>query len=315
MTVTTNALIPALEDARQAHTAVIDRFRSDANATPVGPHRSALEDHMAATKKHIARIDDHIRALRPSRPLQDTIQSVGRLTRDAARLTRLPLEIGALIATETVHGRKSADERRLLTNAEDEYAITARAVAACRAGQSIAEEARDQAAADLFEALLRQDEELLRRLQDSLAEHAAAVAAEAESGGRPSPEAGPAAAAIRVTEEIQGAVTRAEDLPAFGYEQLSITDIAGQLRMLSQADLTVIEGYERAHADRPEILSTIERLRGSQPWPGYDGMSTEQIRARLHSADPALAGQVVEYEGAHRRRSTVITAAEARIAL
>ncbi|CAM5527115.1 hypothetical protein [Streptomyces aurantiogriseus] len=315
MAVTTNALIPALEDVRQAHAAVLDRFRSDVNVTPVGPHRSALEDHMAATQEHIARIDDRLRVLRPRRPLQDTIQSVGLLARDAVRLTRLPWEIGALIAAEAMRGRQSAGERRLLRNAEDEYAITARAVAACRAGQSIAEGARDRAAADLFEALLRQDEELLRRLQDSLAEHAAAVAAEADGGRRPAAEGGPDEEAARAADETPGAVTRAEDLPVSGYEQLGVSDITGQLRMLSQADLTVIEGYERAHAHRPEILNTIERLRGSQPWPVYDDMTTEQIKARLHSADPVVAGQVLEYERDHRRRTAVITAAEARIAL
>lgn len=270
---------------------------------------------MSATQEHIARIDDRIRKLRPSRPLQDTIQSVGLLARDALRLTRLPLEIGALVAAEAMRGRQSADERRLLRNAEDEYAITARAVAACRAGQRIAEEAHDQAAADLFEALLRQDEELLRRLQDSLAEHAAAVAEQAGGGRCPSAEGGPDDEAGRAAEEGQGAVTRAEDLPVSGYEQLSIADVTGQLRMLSQADLTVIEDYERAHTNRPEILDAIERLRGNEPWPVYDEMTTEQIRARLHSADPALARQVLEYEGGHRRRTAVITAAEARIPL
>ncbi|MGP4043888.1 hypothetical protein [Streptomyces sp. 2A115] len=315
MTVTTNALIPALEDARQAHAAVIDRFRSDVNVTPAGPHRSALEEHVSATQHNIDRIDEHIRALRPSRPLQDTVQSFRLLAGDAARLVRLPWEIGGLIASETVRGRRSADERRLLRNAEDEYAITARAVAASRAGQSIAEEAHDQAAADLFDALLRQDEELLRQLQDSLAEHAVAVAAEADGGQRSSAEGGPGDAAIRVARHLQGAVTGAENLPISGYEQLSITDITGQLRRLSQADLTVIEDYERAHAERPEILNAVERLRGSEPWPVYDDMTTEQIRARLHSADPAVAGQVLEYERGHRRRSAVITAAEGRIAL
>ncbi|PAZ17324.1 hypothetical protein CLM62_02765 [Streptomyces sp. SA15] len=315
MAVTTNALIPALEDAREAHTAVIDRFRSDVNVTPAGPHRSALEDHMSATQDHITRIDRRIRALRPSRPLQDTIQSVGTLARDAVRLTRLPLEIGALIATEAIRGRQSTDERRLLRNAEDEYGITARAVAACRAGQSIAVEAHDQAAADLFEELLRQDEDLLRRLQDSLAEHAAAVAAEAADAWRASMEGGPADAATRVAQEVRGAVTRAEDLPVSGYEQLEVSDLTGQLRMLSQADLTVVEGYERAHANRPEVLNAIERLRVGEPWPGYDDMAAEQIRARLQGVDPALAGEVLEYERGHRRRSAVITAAEARLTL
>jgi hypothetical protein len=40
MTVTTDVLVPALEDTREAHAAVIDRFQSDLAVTPSGPHRT-----------------------------------------------------------------------------------------------------------------------------------------------------------------------------------------------------------------------------------------------------------------------------------
>jgi hypothetical protein len=348
MTVTTDALLPALEDAREAHAAVIDRFRSDMTVTPAGPYRQVLERHVTDTQDQIDRIEHHVREIRPSRPLRDTVETVRSLARGAVRTTRLPLEIGALIATGMLRGRYPASERRLLKNAEDEYAMTARALAASRAGESIAEQANDQAASDLLGALRRRDEELLETLQNSLTEHAQAVVAAAHVG-RTAPDGGglPSAAtrtlltafdrvrdaartatqqtvrttegaarqmprATRMAEELQGAVTRAEDLPISGYDQLRVTEITQQLPNLSQTDLTVIDGYERAHANRPGVLNAIERLRGNEPWPGYDAMSPDQISARLQTTEPALARQVRDYEQRHQQRETIINAAEAR---
>jgi hypothetical protein len=338
MTVTTDVLVPALEDVRGAHAAVVDRFWS---VTPAGAER-----HVADVQDHIAGIDRHVRELRPGRPLRDTAELVRIVAEGAVRTCVLPLQVGAMIADGILRGPRRVDERRLLKDAEDEYAIAARALAACRVGQSIAEQAPDQAAVDLLSSLRRQDEQLLEALEDSLAEHARTVAT--TTGGRPAPTdggglAGAAVRAVRTTvdrigkaarsggqqtgratvgavrrvpggprmaEEVQGAVTREEDLPVPGYGRLPVTDIVQRLRMLSQRDLTVVEGYERAHADRPMVLNAIEYLRGGEPWDDYDAMTPDQINGQLQAASPAVARQVVEYEQRHRRREAVITAAK-----
>jgi hypothetical protein len=269
----------------------------------------------------------------------------------AARATMLPLRIGSTIVTGMLRGRRPTDERRLLQNAEEEYAVTARALVACRAGESIAEQVHDQATADLLSSLRRQDEELLETLEDSVARQARAVAA--RSNGHRTPQAGSdladAAAhtvraavdrlreaarsggrrtrgaargvvrempyATRMAEGVQGAVTREQDLPIHGFSQLSVTDIQQHLRTLSQTELTVIEGYERTHANRPGVLKAIEQLRGSEPWAGYDHMDPEQITAQLHDVPSSVAEQVLEYERGHRRREMVINAAKARVSV
>jgi hypothetical protein len=235
-----------------------------------------------------------------------------------------------MIADGILRGPRQVDERRLLKNAEDEYAIAARALAACRVGQSIAEQAHDQTTRDLLASLRRQDEQLLEALEDSLAEHARAVAT--AKGGRPAPTggglAGTAARAVRTTTgriheaarsggqqtaraasgavrrvpgvtrmaaEVQGAATREDDLPIPGYGRLSDSDVIKRLRLLSLSDLTVVEGYERAHAARPRVLSTIdrlsaiERLRGGEPWADYEAMTADQISRWLETAGSALA--------------------------
>ncbi|WP_406724891.1 hypothetical protein WJ438_09845 [Streptomyces sp. GD-15H] len=347
MTVMTDALIPALEDVREAHAAVVDRFRVDMALTPVGPHHQTLQRHVADTEEHMARIDDHVREIRPRTLLRDTTELVRSVSDGAVRTARVPLEIGAVIAGGLLRAGRQVTEHELLRYAESKYAAAARALVACRAGESIAVLADDPEALDLLTALRRQDEQLLQTLENMVDEQARALAAASVNGHRPThSNGGPTAAAAqtmrttiarireatrtsgqktrrtatgtarempsvtRAAEHVQGAVTREEDLPISGYGRLTATDITQRLRDLSQSDLTVIEGFERAHANRSTVLRAIEELRGRQPWPDYDAMSPDQIAARLlRTAEPALVRQVLDYEQQHRQRDQVIAAA------
>jgi flagellar motility protein MotE (MotC chaperone) len=351
MTVMTDALVPALEDAREAHEAVVDRFRADVTITPPGPHRQMLERQMDDVQDSLRRIEDHVRELRPRGGLVEESVEIARfVSRNTVRTVMLPLTVGSTLVTEMLRGRRPNDERRLLRNAQDEYTVTARALAACRAGQSIAEEARDQATAELLSMLRRQDEELLEKLEDSVTDRARAVVAAsngfarenggggwadaaaravrtaaarvqdvAQSGGRRARGAAEGAVrempdATRMAEGVQGAVIREQELPIARFSQLSTDEIKQQLRTLSQSDLTVIEGYERTHANRPGVLDAIEQLRGNEPWDGYDTMNPDKITAQLQNVPSTVARQVLEYERLHQQRQEVISAAETRTA-
>ncbi|MEV7368210.1 hypothetical protein ACFVIL_39355 [Streptomyces sp. NPDC127159] len=175
MTLTTHALIPALQDARDAHAAVIDRFRADMAVTPVGPHRRAMEHHLADAHEYMTRIDEHVRAIRPRHLLSDTTAIVRTLVTGAFRAARIPMEAGAMIVDGLLYGGQPAAERRLLKNIEGEYAATAQALAACRVGESIAALADDERAMDLLGALRHQDEQLLQTLENSLEQVAQAM--------------------------------------------------------------------------------------------------------------------------------------------
>ncbi|GAA2656116.1 hypothetical protein [Streptomyces vastus] len=300
MTVMTDALIPALEDVREAHAAVIDRFRADMAVTAVGPRHQALRRHVVGTADRLARVDDHVREIRPRTLMRDTSELVRSVSDGAVRTVRVPLQ--AVIASGLLRGGRQATERGRLKNAEGEYAAVARALVSCRAGESIAAVADDEEAVDLLAALRRQDEQLLQALESSVDEEAQALAAAAAKAGRTvKGNGGPTAAAgqvvrttvarirevvrgggqqtrrtaagapeetpsvTRMAEQVQGAVTREEDLPIPGYGRLAATDIVQRLRDLSQSQLTVIEGFERAHANRATVLQAIEELRGSRP--------------------------------------------------
>ncbi|MFD4975759.1 hypothetical protein [Streptomyces sp. NPDC058424] len=118
-------------------------------------------------------------------------------------------------------------------------------------------------------------------------------------------------AATRVAEKVQGAMAREEALPVAGFSRLGVAEIQQRLRGLSQRELTVIEGYERAHAGRRGVLNTVEQLRQAEPWAGYDAMDPERIKMHLHDVSDRTARQVLEYERRHRQRDTLINAAEA----
>ncbi|MGW0330751.1 hypothetical protein ACWD0J_02545 [Streptomyces sp. NPDC003011] len=184
MAVMTEALLPALEDVRDAHRAVADRLRADVAVTPPGRDRQTMEIHLTDVQDTLRRIEQHIRDLRPRDLLDDTVDIARFLARGAVRVTRLPLTIGTMMVTGLLRGGRPPDERELLKNAEEEYAVIARALAACRAGQGIAEHVPDLATAALLASLRRQDEELLETLEDTVARQARAVAARA-SGRRP----------------------------------------------------------------------------------------------------------------------------------
>ncbi|MFD7409782.1 hypothetical protein ACFV7R_46010 [Streptomyces sp. NPDC059866] len=339
-----------LEDARQAHAAVLDRFRADVTVTPPGPYRQMLERQTDEVRDSVHLIQDQVRQLQPRGVLGSAVDLTRFVSRGAARTAVLPLAVGSKVVTGMLRGRGPADARQLLRNVEDEYATAARALAASRAGEVLAEQVDDQATADLLGSVRRQDEELLQALEHSLAEHARAVAA-STSGSRPGEgrgagladaagqtmrtafertrdvaqrggrrARGAAEGAVRemprpgrMAEEVQGAVTREEDLPIPGFSRLTAEKIEQRLRTLSQSDLTVIEGYERAHAHRKGVLDAIERLHAGEPWDGYDAMGPAEITARLQDAPVGVARQALEYERHHRQRQEVISAAEERI--
>ncbi|MDG9709574.1 hypothetical protein [Streptomyces sp. DH10] len=347
MAVTAEELVSALEDARQAHAGVLDRFRADATVTPPGPHRRMLEQQAAQVQGSLQRIQNQVRHLQP-RGVLGTAAGVTRwVSRGAVRTAMLPVTVGSRAVRGILPGGGPADPRQVLRNTEDEYAAAARALAACRAGEVVAEQVDDQATAELFGSLRRQDEELMQALQDGLAEQARrAVASVNGSGGnggdvgeatvqtmrtaadrareaarRAGRRAkGAAEGAVRetsepgsVAEEVVGAVQREEDLPIHGFSQLSTDGIRQRLRALSQADLTVVEGYERAHGRRKGVLEAIERLREAEPWAGYDSMEPGEVTARLQDASPEEARQVREYEQRHRQSQEIISAADARM--
>jgi hypothetical protein len=95
-------------------------------------------------------------------------------------------------------------------------------------------------------------------------------------------------------------------VPISGYDELSDKQINDQLSQLAQVELATVEAYEREHAKRPAVLDKLRFMRGREPLPGYDDLTTEQIGAALADADAATVRAVRDYERKFQHRRSVL---------
>jgi hypothetical protein len=58
------------------------------------------------------------------------------------------------------------------------------------------------------------------------------------------------------------------------------------------------------------VLGRVEALQGSEPWPGYDELTADEVRAVLADADDDRISGVRAYERSHKNRAGVLKAAE-----
>ena len=98
----------------------------------------------------------------------------------------------------------------------------------------------------------------------------------------------------------------ASQLPFAGYDRLDERQVIKGLSGHSQIELAAVESYERSHQDRKTVLDKLRYLRGSEPLPGYDALSTEEIVAALKDADLATIKRVRGYERKFANRRNVL---------
>ncbi len=109
-------------------------------------------------------------------------------------------------------------------------------------------------------------------------------------------------------EDTQAAASSPDEdqLPISGYDGLKDKQIADQLSQLSQEELATVETYERAHEGRPVVLDKLRYMRGSEPLPGYDALTSEQIAEALGGADAETVKAVRSYERKFQHRQSVL---------
>ncbi|MFF3563571.1 hypothetical protein ACFYXS_26315 [Streptomyces sp. NPDC002574] len=285
MAATTFALTSVLEDARRAHSAVIERFVADLAVTPEGAHRQVLEDHVAYVQACMALMDGCLQRLRGRRVRPDLLGPARRIAQDAALVGRMPVAMASRMGAAALRGRGRgpADGKRLLRNVADEYGITARALASSQAGETVASQTEDDVALDLFSSLRREDQQVLKVLGNGLTEYAATLARSAGQGtafggvlgavahtavaawdGARRDWVGAGIAGVRqAAGKAQGAASREGSLPIARYGRMTGGEIAGRLHGLSSTELAWVEGYERAHARRPEVLRAVDTARAA----------------------------------------------------
>jgi ferritin-like metal-binding protein YciE len=180
MTATTDLLIPALREVREAEAAIADRLRAHATVAPAEEYRETLERRIGDARGHVRRIDEHLKTLQlQPRGLAQTV--FGGAVHLTGMAVRLPFEVAMGVPAALLRGK--ATQRQLLKNTEQEYGITAFAVATCRAGEHIAQEIGDTDSSDLLDSIRRDDEGLLEQLGLTLEQRAEAVVAATTTDG------------------------------------------------------------------------------------------------------------------------------------
>lgn len=305
--------------------------------TPHGRHRNGLEAHLQQTKGHAHKVRDRLRELDgTSNPLLWGIGLLESALGQALALGQAPLQ---LMRAGT------SGEEKVLKNAKDACASEALEIATYTALERAANAVGDEQTAQLAATILADEQKMLERLQRELPALAQA-AIDADVHGRHTYDLGETGAAdaarkvgrsaaraarrgessarrtarrtrkvpgvARVEGEVKGAIASQDDLAIANYDGLTAEEIVERLPGLSQIDLAKIDAYERRHDNRTTVLSRVASLRGEEPWPGYDELSVEEIRAALARADgdDQLATHVRSYERSHKDRAGVLAAVE-----
>jgi hypothetical protein len=240
----------------------------------------------------------------------------------ALALTKTPLDLV----------RGSGGEEKVLKNAKDSCAAEAQEIATYTALARLARTAGDATTERLAKSVLGDEQKMLDRLLQEIPSLTDAVA-QAEFDGEGSydvTETGAADAVrkvggtakrtarqarkvpgvARAEGAAKGAVASASDLAIPNYDSLSVDEVQDKLTELSQIDLAKVKSYERKNQNRSTVTNRIDSLQASEPWPGYDELSVDQVRAVLSEGDETRVKAARSYERKHKNRAGVLQATE-----
>ena len=331
-------IVQYLSEARATEHALVRVLQSQIAMTPSGSYRSALETHLDETRRHAQRVSDRLESLdQGSNPFMAVVGFWEDVVGQALAFSKTPLDLL----------RGSGGEEKILKNAKDACATEALEIATYTAIERLARSVGDDETADLAQRILADEEKMLARVLREIPKLTDAVV-RAEVKGDPSyditttgaadtaRQAGAAtqkaarqtSAATKRTArkarkvpgvaqaegQVKGAVASEQDLAITNYDKLTAEEITNKLTGLSQIDLAKIDSYERRHQDRTTILSRVSSLRGSEPWAGYDELTTTEVQAVLSEGDDERVKAVRAYERSHKNRAGVIRATEREIA-
>jgi ferritin-like metal-binding protein YciE len=332
-----------LAEARATELALARTLQAHIAMTPAGEYRRGLERHLSETRDHAKRVERRAEQLGYGRSLAQLGAAMAEtLAGQVFALSKAPLDL--------LRGDSGAE--KLVRNARDECASEAMEIAMYETIEEFARRLGDEPTAELAASIRADEERALATLRQAIPTLAADVylsevegkntydpsrtgaARDVKRAGRTARRtgrqaAGQAAAEVRSTArqarkipgvaraegEIKGVVASESDLAIAHYDKLNAEEILARLPELSQIDTSKIDAYERRHANRKTVLDRIQSLRAQEPWPGYDELTVEEIRAVLSAGDDeSVAKKITGYERNHKQRQGVLDAAERELA-
>jgi ferritin-like metal-binding protein YciE len=317
-----------LNEAHATELALVRVLQSQIAMAPRGSYREGLERHLDETRNHAERVGTRLDELgQHGNPLTAAVGVVETVIGQALALGKAPLDLM----------RGSGGEEKILKNAKDACATEALEIATYTALERLARSVADDRTARLAESIRADEERMLARLLREIPQLTEAVVG-ADVRGEPTYSVTSTGAADAVREagtrakrtarqarkvpgvaraegQVKGAVASEQDLAIARYDALTAEEIIGRLAELSQIDLAKVAAYERKHQKRSTVLGRIDTLQAAEPWPGYDELTADEVRAVLAEGDEERIKEVRAYERAHKNRAGVIKAAERQAAI
>jgi ferritin-like metal-binding protein YciE len=315
MDASTQKVVQYLGEAHASEQALTRVLQSQIAMTPRGSYRSALETHLDETRDHAERLQRRLGDLGAGgNPLAAAVTLAESLLGQALALGKTPLDLL----------RGSGGEEKVLKNAKDACATEALEIATYTAIERLARAVDDDETAELAVSIRADEERMLARILREIPQlTGAVVGADVEGDGsydlgstgaaeavkRTASQARKVPGVARAEGQVKGAVASEDDLAISGYDGLTVTEIVGRLNGLSQIDLAKIDAYERKNQNRAGITERIAKLRGDEPWPGYDELTAAEIKSVLDEGDEERGQRVRAYERDHKNRAGVLRAA------
>lgn len=327
-------IVQYLNEAHGSELALVRQLQAQIAMTPRGSHRDGLETHLQETRRHAERLEGRLRELgQGNNPLQVGMGVAESVIGQALALTKAPLDLL----------RGSGGEEKVLKNAKDSCAAEAQEIATYTALARLARTAGDGKTEQLARSVLGDEQRMLERLLKEIPRLTDAMA-RAEFRGEGSYDLSETGAADTLREvsgtaertvrkgagqakrtarqarrvpgvaraegTVKGVVASASDLAISNYDSLSADEVQAKLSELSQVDLAKVNAYERKNQNRSTVTSRIDSLQGDEPWPGYDELTVDEVRAVLDEGDEQRIKSVRAYERKHKARAGVIQATE-----
>jgi ferritin-like metal-binding protein YciE len=296
-------IVQYLNEAHGAELALVRQLQAQIAMTPRSQYRDGLETHLQETRRHAERLEGRLAERgQGNNPLQVGLGALESLVGQALALTKTPFDLV----------RGTGGEEKVLKNAKDSCAAEALEIATYTSIARLARIAGDAKTERLADTILRDEQRMLDRLLKEIPRLTDAVA-RAEFDGNGSydvTETGAADTLREVGGTVKGAVASESDLAISNYDSLSANEVQEKLSELSQVDLAKVNAYERKNQNRSTITSRIDSLQASEPWPGYDELSVDEVRAVLSDGDEARIKAARSYERKHKNRAGVLQATE-----
>ena len=327
-------IVQYLNEAHGSELALVRQLQAQIAMTPKGQYRDGLETHLQETRRHAERVEARLSELgQGNNPLQAGVGALESLIGQALALTKTPLDLV----------RGTGGEEKVLKNAKDSCAAEALEIATYTALARLARTAEDTKTERLAKSILGDEQKMLDRLLREIPRLTDAVArAEFDGDGsydvtetgaadavrevsrtakrsarqgagqakRSARQARKVPGVARAEGTVKGAVASESDLAIANYDSLSADEIQDKLSELSQIDLAKVNAYERKNQNRSTITSRIDSLQGDEPWPGYDELGVDEVRAVLSEGDETQIKAVRSYERKHKNRAGVLQATE-----